>query len=128
MTEPRATRHQLRKQFHGPILTAFSEQVWLYDPNAQRRVRYTKQAWKTHLARQFLELQMDDEGRIVDPPSTELVDDETYRLFLLEVQAYGVVDLNIAFPEVEESRYQNSDIGKISQAEAGQPSPRNSKG
>lgn len=99
MTEPRATRHQLRKQFHGPVLKAFSEQVWLFDPAAGKRVRYAKPAWKVLLARQFLEAQFDAAGQLVDPPSTEAATDEEFRLFLHEVQAFGVADCDITFPE-----------------------------
>lgn len=97
----RASRHELRCAFHGPILKAISEQVWLFDPAANCRVRYAKPAWKILLARQFLLPQFDAAGHLVDPPSTEAVSDDDFRLFLHEVTAFAVTDLNVVFPEKE---------------------------
>lgn len=95
----RASRHQLRMAFHGPILKAISEQVWLYDPAARCRVRYAKPAWKVLLARQFLAPQFDAAGVEIDPPSTERATDDEFRLFLHEVQAWATTDWGVAFPE-----------------------------
>lgn len=96
----RASRHDLRRAFHGPILTAISEQA--STPSAGRKRQFwAKQAWKILLARQFLRPQFDAAGQLVDPPSTEAVSDDDFRLFLHEVTAFAVTELNVVFPEKE---------------------------
>lgn len=96
----RATRHELRCAFHGPILKAISEQASTPAPGRKRQF-WTKQAWKILLAQQFLEPQFDAAGHLIDPPSTEAVSDDDFRLFLHEVTAFAVIELNVVFPEKE---------------------------
>lgn len=99
----RATRAELRGAFHGHILEAISEQVWLYDPHARRRIRYAKLAWKILLARQFLTPQFDDEGELIDPPSTERASDDEFRTFLHQVCAWAATEWKVSFPVKEPS-------------------------
>lgn len=96
----RASRHQLRKLFHGVILPAVSDQASTLT-SGRRRQRWTREAWKLFFARQFLAPQFDGAGHLVDPPSTEAVSDDDFRLFLHEVTAFAVTDLNVVFPEKE---------------------------
>lgn len=91
-------RHELRKMFHGPILTDFSQQVWLWDPVQEKRVRYSPAVWKRHLKDLFCPAQFDDDGKEL-PKSTERLSDDAFSDFIAEVQAYGVVDCGITFTE-----------------------------
>jgi hypothetical protein len=91
-------RHELRKMFHGPILSDFAEQVRLRDPETGRMVRYTPSAWKEHLKDLFCPAQFDASGKAL-PKSTESLSDDEFSDFLIAVQAYGVVDLGITFSE-----------------------------
>lgn len=91
-------RHELRKMFHGPILSDFAFQVWLWDPIAEQRVRYTPAVWKRHLKDLFCPAQFDDAGKEL-PKSTERLSDDEFSEFIVAVQAYGVVDCGITFSE-----------------------------
>lgn len=91
-------RHQLRKLFHGPVLTDFSEQVWLMDPATDTRVRYTPAVWKRHLKDVFCPARFDAAGNEL-PKSTEALSDDQFSDFVLACQAYGTVDLGIEFTE-----------------------------
>jgi hypothetical protein len=93
-----AHRHQLRKLFHGPVLADFSEQVKLFDPECGLIVRYTKPVWKQHLTDQFCPAQFDADGQELEK-STERMSDDEFATFLLEVQAYGAMELDITFTE-----------------------------
>lgn len=96
----RATRHQLRMAFHGPVLQAIAEQARTRTED-EKSQRWTKQAWKIFFAQHFLAPQFDAAGQLIDPPSTEAVSDEEFRLFLHQVTAFAVTDLNVVFPEKE---------------------------
>jgi len=91
-------RHELRKMFHGPILTDFSQQVWITDPDTKRRIRYSPAAWKVLLKDMFCPAQFDAAGKELDK-STEALSDDEFSEFLTQVQAFGVVDLGIEFTE-----------------------------
>ena len=93
-------RHQLRKLFHGPVLTDFSEQVWLLDPVSGQRVRYTPPVWKQHLTDVFCPARFDAAGAEL-PKSTEALNDDAFAAFILACQAYGACDLGIQFTEQE---------------------------
>lgn len=93
-------RHQLRKLFHGPVLTDFSEQVRLPDPDTGLMVRYTPPVWKQHLTDVFCPARFDADGAELQK-STEALDDDAFAEFVLACQAYGVVDLGIQFTEQE---------------------------
>ena len=95
-----AYRHQLRKLFHGPILTDFSQQVWLLNPTTDTRVRYTPDVWKRHLKDVFCPARFDSAGNEL-PKSTEALSDDEFADFLLACQAYGAVELGIEFTERE---------------------------
>jgi hypothetical protein len=92
-------RHELRKMFHGPILTDFSQQVRLPDPVTGKLVRYSPRAWKFHLKDLFCPAQFDENTGAELPKSTEALSDDEFSEFLVAVQAYGVVDLGITFTE-----------------------------
>lgn len=91
-------RHELRKMFHGPILADFSQQVRLWDPIAQKPVRYSPAVWKEHLKELFCPQKFDDDGKPL-PKSTERLSDDEFSEFIVEVQAYGVVDCGVTFTE-----------------------------
>jgi hypothetical protein len=93
-------RHQLRKAFHGPVLTDFSEQVWVRDPETGQRVRYAPPVWKQHLKNLFCPARFDADGKEL-PRSTEALSDDEFADFLLACQAYGCIDLGIRFTEQE---------------------------
>ena len=95
-----AYRHQLRKLFHGPLLTDFSEQVWLIDPVTDARVRYVPSVWKRHLKDLFCQTHFDAAGNEL-PKSTEALNDEDFADFILACQAYGVIDCGIAFTDLD---------------------------
>lgn len=100
-------RKKMRGAFHGYILDAFSNQVWFVDAANGLRFRYAKEVWKEYLKQQFLPPKMEErrikstgEIKIVKRrPSTEDLSDDEYSLFLTKVEAYGIVDLGIEFPE-----------------------------
>lgn len=101
--DPRRRRKQ-RAALHGPILRTIAEQVWLYDPHAGCRVRYHPEVWKRYFASLFLEPNLraytdPDTGEICWRISTEAVGDDRMALFLTEVQAWAVTELNVTFPE-----------------------------
>lgn len=91
-------RHQLRKAFHGPVLTDISEQVWVIDQATGQQIRYLKPVWKKHLTEQFCPAQFDGAGVELEK-STERMTDDEFATFLLEVQAYCINDLNVTFTE-----------------------------
>jgi hypothetical protein len=91
-------RHELRKMFHGPILTDFSQQVRLPDPVTGKLVRYSPRAWKVHLKDLFCPAQFDAAGKELEK-STEALSDDEFSEFILAVQAYGVVDCGVVFTE-----------------------------
>lgn len=91
-------RHELRKMFHGPILSDFAWQVWLPDPVTGQKRRYSPRVWKLHLKDLFCPAQFDEAGKEL-PKSTESLSDDEFSEFLVAVQAYGVVDLGITFTE-----------------------------
>lgn len=94
-------REALRKMFHGPILRDFSEQVWLTDPETNRRIRYAPAVWKEHLKDLFCPMKEEPRNKKL-VKSTELLSDDEFSDFLTEVQAFGVVDLGIEFTEKED--------------------------
>lgn len=94
-------RQALRRMFHGPILTDFSEQVWLTDPDTGRRIRYAPAAWKELLKDMFCPPREEPRNKQL-VKSTELLSDDEFSDFLTEVQAFGVVDLGIEFTEKED--------------------------
>lgn len=93
-------RHQLRKLFHGPVLTDFSEQVRLPDPATGLLVRHTPPVWKQHLTDVFCPARFDAAGAEL-PKSTEALDDDAFADFVLACQAYGAGELGIEFTEQE---------------------------
>ncbi|MDB5731734.1 MAG: hypothetical protein JWQ03_1629 [Variovorax sp.] len=96
-----------RAAFHGPILKAFSEQVWFIDGETGRRFRWSKAAWKQWLKEEFCPQKFEEytdrtTGEVktrVLPLSTESLSDDEYQEFLMAVQACGMLDFNIEFEE-----------------------------
>lgn len=85
-------RKQLRKLFHGPVLEAFAYGVRLPDlDNPGRTMRFMPQVWKRHLMNLFHPL----------IESTEELDDDEFSDFILQCEAYGVMECGIEFPEKE---------------------------
>lgn len=100
-------RHQLRKMFHGPVLTAIAEQVRMKDSTGTP-VRWSKAAWKKALAEEFLPARFEEYTNAAGEikvrqlrASTEAVSDDDFRTFLLEVQAWAAGE-GVEFPEEEE--------------------------
>jgi hypothetical protein len=94
-------RQALRKMFHGPILTDFSEQVWLTDPETNHRIRYAPAAWKEVLKDMFCPPKEEPRDKKL-VKSTELLSDDEFSEFLTAVQAFGVVDMGIEFTEKDD--------------------------
>ena len=94
------SRTAMRRLFHGPLLSDFAEQVWLLDPTTGRNVRYAPAVWKRHLKDLFCPVTQGPSGEW--GKSTERLSDEQYREFVTQVQAYGCVDLDVAFTEQEQ--------------------------
>ena len=103
-------RHQLRKMFHGPVLRDIAHQVWVLDPTGTCRIRYTPKAWKQYFAELFIEptfetytVRSTGEVKLREcHRSTEALDDDAFAEFLLQVQAFAVVDLNVTFTEQDD--------------------------
>lgn len=93
-------RHEMRKLFHGPILRAFSEQVWLTDHNTGIRYRNAVIVWKEHLKEQFCPMKQDPHTGL-QRKSTELLSDDEFRAFIDEVRAYGITECGVVFDEEE---------------------------
>ncbi len=100
-------RHQLRKMFHGPVLTAIAEQLLLPDSTG-KKVRWTKAAWKKALSQEFLPARFEEyttpagEIKVRElRASTEAVDDDTFADFVLEVTAWAANE-GVQFPEEEQ--------------------------
>jgi hypothetical protein len=85
-----STRAGMRRMFHGFILPDLAEQTG-----------YSQEAWKAWLTEKFVPPQLDADGREVEK-HTEAMSDEQYATFLLEVQAFAVVDADITFTEKAE--------------------------
>jgi hypothetical protein len=97
-----------RGLFHGPVLEAFSEQVWFRDDVSGVQFRYSKEAWKHYLKVQFCPAQLEEyttrAGEVKvrrRKLSTEALSDDEYGDFLDQVVAFGI-ELGIEFPEREE--------------------------
>lgn len=92
-------REQLRRAFHGPILSDFAQQVWVPQPDGTR-IRYAPAAWKVLLAQLFAVPVIEErhDGEIDVVHSTERLHDDEYALFLQEVQAFGA-ELGVTFTE-----------------------------
>jgi hypothetical protein len=105
-TENEWLRMKMRAAFHGPVLKAFSEQVWFTDEASGRRFRYSRRVWKEFLKEQFLNPKLEERtdqttGEITPTmleTSTEGLSDDEYLDFLTEVQAFGI-DLGVVFEE-----------------------------
>lgn len=102
-------RHQLRKLFHGPVLKDIAEQVWVPDGQGGR-ARWAPLAWKLFFAQLFIapafeeytvrrtgEVKVRERRR-----STEELGDDEFAEFILQVQAFAVVDLGVEFTEQED--------------------------
>lgn len=103
-------RHQLRKALHGPVLCTIAEQVWLYDPACDKRVRYHPLTWKRYFAELFLPPEYDErtdpdtgEVHLVERRrSTEDLSDDEMAEFVARVQAWAVTDLGVTFADQED--------------------------
>lgn len=103
-------RHQLRKMFHGPVLRDIAEQVWVPDPAGTGRVRYMAKVWKEFFSQLFIAptfesytVRSTGEVKLREcHRSTEALDDDAFAEFLLQVQAFAVVDLNVTFTEQDD--------------------------
>ncbi len=95
-------RHELRKMFHGPILTDFAFQVWLPCPVTGKLRRFSPRVWKLHLKDLFCPAQFDDVTGAELEKSTEALSDDAFSEFILAVQAYGVIECGIAFTEKDQ--------------------------
>ena len=100
-------RHQLRKMFHGPVLSAIAEQVRMKD-SAGTPVRWTKAAWKKALDQKSLPAHFEKyttrAGEIKVRKlraGPEAASDDEFRTFLLEVQAWAAGE-GVEFPEEED--------------------------
>lgn len=82
------TRAGMRKFFHGFLL-----------PDFANTTGYSQAAWKAWLTENFCPAQFDADGHEVDQKSTEAMTDSQYSDFLLQVQAFGCVDVGIEFTE-----------------------------
>lgn len=102
-------RHQLRKLFHGVILRDISLQAWAWCPHSLQWVRYAKPVWKRFFSEMFIpatfqEYTVRGTGEIKLRQlrlSTEALSDDKFQEFVLQVQAYAVVDLDVVFEEQE---------------------------
>lgn len=103
-------RHQMRKFFHGPVLRDIAEQVWLLDEQRGVRVRYAPMVWKYFFRELFVEPTFEEfvvrstgEVKVREcRRSTEALSDDEFAVFLLQVQAFAVVDLGVEFTEWQE--------------------------
>jgi hypothetical protein len=99
----------MRKFFHGPVLRDIAEQVWLLDEQRGVRVRYAPPAWKElfrqwFVAPTFEEFTVKRTGEVKlreRRRSTEELSDDEFAVFLLQVQAFAVLDLGVEFTELE---------------------------
>lgn len=106
-TENSWLRMKMRAAFHGPILRAISEQVWFTDEESGRRFRYSRKVWKEFLKVQFLNPKVEERVEPVTgelkptlcTTSTEELSDDEYGEFLMEVQAFAILDLGVVFEE-----------------------------
>lgn len=106
-TENTWLRERLYAAFHGPILEAFRDQVWFTDADTGRRFRYSKEVWKEHLKREFCPRKYEERTnkttgeittRELELSLTNLTDDELQE-FLMDVQAFGALDLGVIFDD-----------------------------
>lgn len=89
-------REKHRGLFHGPILTAFHEGLWLDDPRTGQFRTYSREVWKEFLKRQFLTPRIQEyvtrHGEIKYrqlPLSTEALSNDEYSDFLHQCIALG---------------------------------------
>lgn len=98
-------RHQLRKMFHGPVLTDISQQVWLRDPATGKQYRNTPAIWKAFFASMFIAPEFEEQvvdGRTLVVEchrSTEHLSDDQFAEFALQAIAFAVTDLGVEFTE-----------------------------
>lgn len=92
-------REQLRRAFHGPILSDFAQQVWVPQPDGTR-IRYAPAAWKVLLAQLFAVpvIEKRHDGEIDVRHSTERLTDQEFHDFMLASQAFGA-ELGVTFTE-----------------------------
>lgn len=83
------TRAGMRRLFHGFILKDFAAYTG-----------ESVEAWKRWLTDKFCPPQFDEEGNELKK-STERMSDDEFAIFLLEVQAFGVMDVGLEFTEQE---------------------------
>lgn len=103
-------RHQLRKMLHGAVLRDIAEQVWLWDGRVGERVRYAPLVWKRFFADLFIEptfqeytVRATGEVKVRERRrSTEELSDDEFAEFLMQVTAFGAVDLGVEFTEQEQ--------------------------
>lgn len=102
-------RHQLRKMFHGYVLRDISLQVWVEQPDG-KKVRYAPLAWKQFFAQLFIEPTFEEytvratgEVKVRERRrSTEDLNDDEFAEFLLQVQAFACIDLDVEFTHQSE--------------------------
>lgn len=90
-------REKHRALFHGPILTAFHEQLWPWDPHIGQRRQYGREVWKHYLKTTYLEPQVQEyvvraTGEVKYrqlPLSTERLSNDRYSDFLHQCIALG---------------------------------------
>lgn len=83
------TRAGMRRLFHGFILKDFASYTG-----------YSVEAWKRWLTDKFCPPQFDEAGNELEK-STERMSDDEFAIFLLEVQAFGVMEVELEFTEQE---------------------------
>jgi len=84
-------RELMRGALHATLRQIASE-VWFTNHQTGTRFRYTLTAWKEFFRQEFLDAGI----------STEAISDDRYALFLLQVTAFAVVELNMELQEPEE--------------------------
>lgn len=108
-------RMGMRDKFHGPRLRDIAEQVWSVDEVRGLRYRHSKAAWKEFFRDLFIPPRVEEyvvkktgevKTRLVKRSTEDLPDDE-FSEFLLQVEAFAVVDLGVVFIEEEEEPYKS---------------------
>jgi hypothetical protein len=105
-SESQYLREKHRAFFHGPLLRAFAQQVWLHDPKLGRARPFSKDVWKELLKREFLEPKLEEytvrsTGEVkyrLRALSTEALSNDEYNDFLHQCMALGH-ELGVDFNE-----------------------------
>lgn len=106
-TNSRRKKLALRGALHGYLLADVAEQVRCWDAVSGRWVRYAPLVWKEFFRSMFIpdvlrEYTVRKTGEVKvrwTKRSTEDLSDDEYEAFLLQLQAFAVMELNVTFTE-----------------------------